>query len=310
MSQKTAIIIHGGAMKSALAAGFVYGLSKQGIRCYDVALGVSSSVGTAATVATGQYEELRSAWRNDLTTKNFVSIKRLLTGKPVFDVDWLIQKIFRERYNLNVDRLIHGPTTFMTCGYNFKKDCIDFWTSKDSGFEGFVWDSMKSAMTIHPEHGVWLNGYQHTDADLALYKLYENIPIAEGYKTLIVSNHYNQTYTLRKRVGNWIFRFFQSGTFPNEVKKALRDRAVLQKRGLELLHAYISKYGAVMYKPPRNLRVPFWSVITSSDWLMRYYFDQGQKQADIFVHDEAHTEFVQILRSRSGELEGQLSGTL
>ncbi len=34
--QKTFLIIHGGAMKSALAAGFVYGLSKQGIRHFDI----------------------------------------------------------------------------------------------------------------------------------------------------------------------------------------------------------------------------------------------------------------------------------
>lgn len=289
-------------MKSALAAGFVYGLSKQGISCYDAVLGVSASVGTAAAVATGQYEELRSAWKNDPTAKNFVNLKHLFTGKPIFDVDWLINKIFRERYHVNVDRLIHGPTTFITCGYNFKKDCIDFWTSKDPGFENIVWDSMKSAMTIHPEHGVWLNGYQHTDADLVLYKLYENIPITEGYKTLIVSNHVNQTYTFRKRVGNWIFRFFQSGTFPEEVKKVLRERATLQKRGLELLYVYISKYGAVMYKPPKNLRVPFWSVVTSSDWLMRYYFDRGQKQAKVFVNDPKNSEIVRILHNRSHEL--------
>jgi hypothetical protein len=187
----------------------------------------------------------------------------------------------------------------MTCGYNFKTDEIDFWTSKDSDFPDIVWKSIKAAMTLHPEEGEWIRGHEHTDADLLLYHLYKNIPFGAEYKTLIVSNHHNQTYTLRKRLGNWIFRLLQSRIFPIEVKGALINRANIQKEGLELLHTYINKTGAVMYKPPKGLRVPFWSVVTSQAWLMRYYFDQGQRQAVEFVEDPANALIVQTLRERS-----------
>ena len=40
---KTCLIIHGGAMKAAIAAGFVYGLAQQGIKHFDTVVGVSIS---------------------------------------------------------------------------------------------------------------------------------------------------------------------------------------------------------------------------------------------------------------------------
>lgn len=289
-------------MKSALAAGFVYGLSKKGITHFDIALGVSSSVGTAAAVTTGQFEDLRSVWREQLTKGNFISLKRFFAGDPIFDLDWLVYEVFCKRHEMTVEKLIHSQTTFMTCGYNFKTNTIDFWTSKDSDFKDIVWKSMKAAMTLHPKEGEWIRGYEHTDADLMLYHLYKNIPVTSEFRTLIVSNHYNQTYTFRKRVGNWLFRFFQSSTFPKEVKQALRNRATIQKEGLELISNFIKNTGAVMYKPPKNLRLPFWSVVTSQSWLMRYYFDQGEKQAEGFIKNPNNTPLVNALKERAAYL--------
>jgi predicted patatin/cPLA2 family phospholipase len=55
-SNKTAIVIHGGAIKGAFAAGVAYGLSQIGIKNADIIVGTSSSVPTSAYFASQQFE--------------------------------------------------------------------------------------------------------------------------------------------------------------------------------------------------------------------------------------------------------------
>ncbi len=136
-----------------------------------------------------------------------------------------------------MERLIHGPTIFATCAYNFKEDRIDFFTSKDSDFGDIVWDSMKASMTIHEKHGVWIRGYQRTDAELVPYKMYENMPFTKGYKSLIISNHYDQGEGRAEH-------FVNDPSNVNEVK-VFKDRA-----------AYLEHLAKTISAPPSQLITP------------------------------------------------------
>jgi len=99
-SGKTALIVHGGALKSAYAGGFISKLGTLGIRAFDYVVGTSASVGNVAYYATGQYEDIRNVWIETIGGNlDFVSVRRWLAGRPPFDVPYLLE-VIRRRHRL------------------------------------------------------------------------------------------------------------------------------------------------------------------------------------------------------------------
>ena len=109
--RKTALIVEGGAMRGAWAAGVLAFLYEQGRRQYDFVYAASSGACSAAYFVAGMQEPGLSIWRDQAC--KVVRKSNLLRRKPIIDLAYLVDQVFREHVPLSVEALQKAPTRFL-----------------------------------------------------------------------------------------------------------------------------------------------------------------------------------------------------
>jgi predicted patatin/cPLA2 family phospholipase len=108
--RKTALIVEGGAMRGAWAAGVLAFLYERGQRQYDLVYAASSGACSAAYFVSGSWEPALTIWREYACQA--VRKSNFLRRKPVVDLAYLIDYIFKQRIPLSVEAIQKSPTRF------------------------------------------------------------------------------------------------------------------------------------------------------------------------------------------------------
>jgi predicted patatin/cPLA2 family phospholipase len=108
--RKTALIVEGGAMRGAWAAGVLAFLQKRGLRQYDLVYAASSGACSAAYFVADMWEPGLTIWR-ELACK-VVRKSNFLRRKPIIDLAYLVDHVMRMRVPLSVEALQKAPTRF------------------------------------------------------------------------------------------------------------------------------------------------------------------------------------------------------
>jgi predicted patatin/cPLA2 family phospholipase len=106
----TALIVEGGAMRGAWAAGVLAFLHERGQRQYDLVYAASSGACSAAYFVAGMWEPGLAIWREQAT--NVVRKVNFLRRKPIIDLAYLVDHVFRQQVPLSVEALQKAPTRF------------------------------------------------------------------------------------------------------------------------------------------------------------------------------------------------------
>jgi predicted patatin/cPLA2 family phospholipase len=107
---KTALIVEGGAMRGAWAAGALGYLHEHGRRQYDLVYAASSGACSAAYFVADMREPALAIWRE--LAANVVRKSNFLRHKPIVDLSYLVDHVIRERVPLSVEMLQKAPTRF------------------------------------------------------------------------------------------------------------------------------------------------------------------------------------------------------
>ena len=116
--RQTALIVEGGAMRGAWAAGVLAYLHERGRRQFDFVYAASSGACSAAYFVADMWEPGLAIWR-DLAC-NVVRKSNLLRHKPMIDLAYLVDHVMRKRVPLSVEALQKAPTRF----YIVLTDCL------------------------------------------------------------------------------------------------------------------------------------------------------------------------------------------
>jgi predicted patatin/cPLA2 family phospholipase len=108
--RKTALIVEGGAMRGAWAAGVLAFLHETGRRQYDLVYAASSGACTAAYFVAGLWEPGLTIWRE--FASKVVRKTNFLRHKPVIDLAYLVDHVFRLHVPLSVEALQKAPMRF------------------------------------------------------------------------------------------------------------------------------------------------------------------------------------------------------
>jgi predicted patatin/cPLA2 family phospholipase len=108
--RKTALIVEGGAMRGAWAAGVLAYLQERGLRQYDLVYAASSGACSAAYFVADMWEPGLAIWRE--LACNVVRKSNFLRRKPIIDLAYLVDHIIRKRVPLSVEALQKAPTKF------------------------------------------------------------------------------------------------------------------------------------------------------------------------------------------------------
>ena len=106
----TALIVEGGAMRGAWAAGVLALLHEQGRRQYDLVYAASSGACSAAYFVAGMWEPALTIWHK-LASKA-VRTTNFLRRKPIIDLAYLVDHVFKQHVPLSIEALQKAPTRF------------------------------------------------------------------------------------------------------------------------------------------------------------------------------------------------------
>ena len=108
--RKTALIVEGGAMRGAWAAGVLAYLHERGRRQYDFVYAASSGACSAAYFVADMWDTGLTIWRE--LACNVVRKSNLLRRKPIIDLAYLVDHVIRTRAPLSVEALQKADTRF------------------------------------------------------------------------------------------------------------------------------------------------------------------------------------------------------
>ncbi len=302
MAEKTALIAHGGALKTAYAGGFLYQLGKSGLTSFDFVAGTSASAGIAAYFVAGQYNDIRSIWL-DYVAKNrdFVSWWRFIHGQPIIDVPYLME-VMRHQRPLDREALVRSPSLLVLPRYNYTRRKREYHTNKDSDAHEEIFDAIQIGMAIHKDHTICNGGECYADSEIEPYALYCDSVLDGATHTLIIRNDSDETFDLAKRVGTWLYRRASGEGIPPIGHELLKRREQMFSENKKCFEKYRGSRQAQVHVPPKEARIGWWSLVDGRESNIRRMFDSGARSAITFLNDPAQSHFVATLRKRSQEL--------
>lgn len=108
------LVLAGGGVRGSFTAGVLAVLADARLPVTSV-FGTSAGALNGAYFCTGQLDHMRRLWTDFLPTERFVSYRRALQGRPITDIDGLIDRGMGERYALDGRALRGGAFPFHTC---------------------------------------------------------------------------------------------------------------------------------------------------------------------------------------------------
>jgi len=196
--RKTALIVEGGAMRGAWAAGVLAYLQERGLRQYDLVYAASSGACSAVYFVVDMWEPGLAIWR-ELACK-VVRKSNLLRRKPIIDLAYLVDHIIRKRVPLSVEALQKAPTLF----YIVLTDCrtgepVYFHICDDRVFAAL---RATSSMALATRGYDYVDGQPYADGGVA-----DPIPIQraiqDGATDITVVMTHNPAFRL-KPVPRWM----------------------------------------------------------------------------------------------------------
>lgn len=114
-------------MRGAYVLGAVDALfSHYGLKQVDVVTGTSGSVGTLAYYAAGQFYPGYYIWTEEIPRADFLSFLNPLRGKPVMDIDYLIDESFKKKIPITVSNLKSSKTKLVASVVSRKTGTVNY----------------------------------------------------------------------------------------------------------------------------------------------------------------------------------------
>src|ERR1035438_8396451 len=196
--RQTALIVEGGAMRGAWAAGVLAYLQESGRRQYDLVYAASSGACSAVYFVADMWEPGLAIWR-ELACK-VVRKTNFLRRKPIIDLAYLVDHIIRKRVPLSVEALQKAPTRF----YIVLTDChtgepVYFHVCDDRVFAAL---RATSSMPLATRGFDYVDGHPYADGGVS-----DPIPlrraIQDGATDITVVLTHNPAFRL-KPVSRWM----------------------------------------------------------------------------------------------------------
>jgi predicted patatin/cPLA2 family phospholipase len=246
--RKTALIVEGGAMRGAWAAGVLAFLYEKGRRQYDFVYAASSGACSAAYFVAGMYEPSLRIWREH--TCRVVRKSNLLRRKPIIDLAYLVDHIFRQHVPLSVEALQKAPTRFLIV----LTDCHTGEPVYFHACDDRVFDALRATATMP----LATRGFDYVDGQpFADGGVSDPIPIQRALQdgatdiTVVLTHNY---YFRLKPMSRWLGWLAYPG-FPRVARAWTTGQYQKYNAALDLLKQPPAGVRLKVYRPMRPLPV-------------------------------------------------------
>jgi len=105
--RRVALVIEGGGMRGVVSAGMTAAIEQLGLRdAFDEVHGASAGAFNGAFLLAGQAAYLTALYPYGFGNPEFVSLRQLLRGRPLFDLDYVIGEVWRRQRPLRIERIL------------------------------------------------------------------------------------------------------------------------------------------------------------------------------------------------------------
>lgn len=105
MSNRTALVVEGGAMRGIFAAGILDSFVDKSFNPFQICIGVSSGANNLTAYLANMYQKTYSIYSDYMLRKNFINWNRFIKGGHLMDLDWLWditqKEIFNQQFTLS-----------------------------------------------------------------------------------------------------------------------------------------------------------------------------------------------------------------
>jgi len=132
MNRKTCIVAEGGGLRASYGVGVVKALIENfRITSVDFAIATSGSAGTLAYYVSQQYDSIVNIWMNLLSTWKFLSLRNVLFGNPLLNIDYLIDVVSKQQERLDIGVLKAHPTELFIPVTNYRTGEAKYFSKHD-----------------------------------------------------------------------------------------------------------------------------------------------------------------------------------
>jgi predicted patatin/cPLA2 family phospholipase len=105
--RQVALVIEGGGMRGVVSAGMTAAIEQLGLTtCFDEIHGASAGAFNAAFLIAGQASYLTGLYQHGFGNPRFVSARNLVRGKSLFNMDYIVNEVWRTQRPLRTDRIL------------------------------------------------------------------------------------------------------------------------------------------------------------------------------------------------------------
>ncbi len=108
--RRIALVIEGGGMRGVVSAGMTAAIEQLGFTdAFDEVHGASAGAFNAAFLLGGQASYLAGLYQHGFGNPRFVSVRRVLRGRSLFNMDYVVNEVWRTQRPLHTDRILASP---------------------------------------------------------------------------------------------------------------------------------------------------------------------------------------------------------
>ncbi len=175
-SHRVALVIEGGGMRGVVSAGMTAALERLGLTaCFDLVVGASAGAINGAALLAGVAREGAATYHGALASRSFVNPARVLRGRPVIDVDYVLRYASSGLDAGRHERVVASPVALHCVAVSVE-------TARPVVFSGMrtrqeLWDALLASSRMPWAGGapVAIAGQRYLDGGLA-----SPIPVAEA----------------------------------------------------------------------------------------------------------------------------------
>jgi predicted patatin/cPLA2 family phospholipase len=107
---RVALVVEGGGMRGVVSAGMTAALERLGLTsCFDLVVGASAGAINGAALIAGVARAGAAAYHGPLASRSFVNPARVLRGRPVIDVGYVLDYVSGELDGGRHERVLASP---------------------------------------------------------------------------------------------------------------------------------------------------------------------------------------------------------
>jgi predicted patatin/cPLA2 family phospholipase len=173
---RVAIVLEGGGMRGVVSAGMTAALERLGVTaCFDLVVGASAGAINGAALLAGVAREGAATYHGPLASRSFVNPARVLRGRPVIDVNYVLRYASSGLDAARHDRVLASPAALHCVAVSVE-------TAQPVVFSGMrtkqeLWDALLASSRMPWAGGapIEIDGQRYLDGGLG-----SPIPVTEA----------------------------------------------------------------------------------------------------------------------------------